>query len=264
MKKFKNLPLIGILILFVLLISCSKNEVLQSSKGNNILGGTITNILTEEEIASLVSLKQSHDISIDEAQKEAINVMNLLHRSNNLKDGVKSNLRISNVKSLWHEHSISGLKSGEQDSVAVHLFNFADDKGDKAGYALISGDDRLPAVLSCSNNGNLSDTISNPGLAVFLSRTPDYIDSKLKEFEENKSNKFNKAIEKVEEQLPDSIREQMIEQGSSGLKSLFGLFRWEVDVSYGAWKKEPDIGCYFPVLWSQRSPYNDPYPQGRL
>lgn len=93
-------------------------------------------------------------------------------------------------------------KSGENEAPEVYLCNFSDD----GGYAIISGDDRVSGALSCSGEGNLQDTIDNPGLAMFLGQVEDYIQVKLEEFQNLEDSIYYSMVEKLENLEPATTK----------------------------------------------------------
>lgn len=56
--------------------------------------------------------------------------------------------------------------------VTMHVFNFADNKG----FALMSGDTRLPSSFALANNGSFNsiDDFDNPGMKLFINRLEGY------------------------------------------------------------------------------------------
>ena len=66
-----------------------------------------------------------------------------------------------------------GSLSAEADVAAtlgrIYVVNYEDD----AGFAILSADRQLPSVLGYADSGNITDTMTNPGIKLFLERLPD-------------------------------------------------------------------------------------------
>jgi hypothetical protein len=243
MKKF-------ILFILTLVVSFScqkgKEEIIKN------VDNSITSTLTNEEIKSLLRLKDNHSISLEEANMQALSVAAIFDQSKSELKSSISTRGIANARTIWYKIR-SGLKSsnGSNDSLALYVFNYSNGQQDSLGYALISGDDRLPSVLSCSNSGVLYDTVSNPGVGIFLSHIPDYIDRKIKEESSISDSIYNQAITKLNNELPDSLKVP-----NSNLKSSFFL-TWKIEnYSVGGWQAITQYGPFEIVTWDQGWPYN--------
>ena len=68
-----------------------------------------------------------------------------------------------------------GSLSAEADVAAtlgrIYVVNYEDD----AGFAILSADRQLPSVLGYADSGNVTDTMTNPGIKLFLERLPDFV-----------------------------------------------------------------------------------------
>ena len=73
-----------------------------------------------------------------------------------------------------------GSLSAEADVAAtlgrIYVVNYEDD----AGFAILSADRQLPSVLGYADNGNITDTMTNPGIKLFLERLPDFVATSLR------------------------------------------------------------------------------------
>lgn len=242
MKKY------SLFFLLAFLFSCQKEK----NEKIAVADETISTTLTNDEVKSLLRLKENHAVSLEDAQKEAIAVASFLDQSSGrLKSSVTRN--IASVNTIWCRTLGNNFKSDTQagDSLALYVFNFSNNQNDSLGYAIISGDDRLSSVLSCSNKGVLNDTISNPGLGIFLSQAPGFINKKIKEENSKDDSIYNRAINKLNDLLPDSLKTSNI-----GLKSSF-LPTWEIEnYSVGNWQTITQYGPLGSVTWNQGWPYN--------
>jgi hypothetical protein len=216
-------------------------------------------------------LKKDHKISQETAKKEALDIMSLFDNHNSLKNYKITNREISSSQTIYFDiHSnpfnFKSGNAGSKKKLAVHIFNFSDNKNKKAGYALVSGDDRLPAVLGCSDKSELKKKVENPGLAVFLSKTPKYIERKINEYESEKKEQLNNTIEKLNKQLPDKLQTKLLKQEESknnNLKSFFFGLRWVVsNFKISSWRIVKRYGPFISkkVNWGQYSPYNSKLP----
>ena len=72
-----------------------------------------------------------------------------------------------------------GSLSAEADVAAtlgrIYVVNYEDD----AGFAILSADRQLPSVLGYADSGNITDTMTNPGIKLFLERLPDFVATSL-------------------------------------------------------------------------------------
>lgn len=57
----------------------------------------------------------------------------------------------------------------------IYVVNYEDD----AGFAILSADRQLPSVLGYADSGNITDTMTNPGIKLFLERLPDFVATSL-------------------------------------------------------------------------------------
>jgi len=259
MKNFKLL-LTGMLALTIVFTSCKKENYSENTDESSNTSG-LKGEFSNDELEILSKLGKNHHISIDEAKEIANNVMDLFDFENSLKSTKAINRSISNARTIWFKPKISQLKSGNtepKDSLALYVFNFADGSNDSLGYAIVSGDNRFQSVLGCSDAGTLNDTVSNSGLTVFLSLAPDYIENKIVEYKLKEQKVLNSAIEKLNAQLPESIRGQLEQQEPSDLKSANEY--WEcTDFNYGEWEKVQH-GPLLTTTWGQYYPFNSNVP----
>lgn len=73
-----------------------------------------------------------------------------------------------------------GSLSAEADVAAtlgrIYVVNYEDD----AGFAILSADRQLPSVLGYADSGNITDTMTNPGIKLFLERMADFVATSLR------------------------------------------------------------------------------------
>ena len=244
----KKLFILLFLTTAIVFFSCQKEKEEEIDNIDN----NITSTLTNEEIKSLLRLKDNHTISLEDAMIQANEVAAFFDQPKNALKSSVSGRSISSIRTIWYKGH-SGLKSSNSsyDSLALYVFNYSNGQQDSLGYALIAGDDRLSSVLCCSNKGVLNDTVSNPGLAIFLSHIPDFVDKKIKEESSKSDSIYNQAITKLNNELPDSLK-----ISNSGLKSSSWL-SWKIEnYSVGNWQVIIQYGPMSSVTWDQGWPYN--------
>ena len=165
--------------------------------------------------------------------------------------------------------------STETDTIPeVYLFNFADDRG----FAIVSGDDRVPGVLGYSGDGNLGDTIDNPGTAIALLGIADYMESEIEKYEQQADSIFESTLDKLIDLLPeeevarieDSLANEYQETSSlpsrayvrydrySSYRYSYYRYRFSTrtSTSYGTWEVTSSKNPIVQVRWGQGRPYN--------
>lgn len=128
-------------------------------------------------------------------------------------------------------------KSGDEESPLVYVFNFSD----SLGFAIMSGDDRLPPILCVTEKGSLEQgaTIECSGFAMMLSEIETYCRLKMGlPVYDTDGNELNLMIDTYE---PD------IDTASYVHNYVF---------EYGPWQNYSTIGTVIPCEWGQDSPFN--------
>lgn len=73
----------------------------------------------------------------------------------------------------------SATKSGETDDAEVtkniYVVNYADD----GGFAILAADTLMETILAYSDQGNITDTMDNPGVRMFMEMIPGYAAAQL-------------------------------------------------------------------------------------
>ena len=72
--------------------------------------------------------------------------------------------------------SLSSYSNGKQ----IPLYEVSLNEGDDAGYAIVSGDERVPGVIAYVEHGSLNDTLTNKGAAMMLKEAQRSLISKVK------------------------------------------------------------------------------------
>lgn len=74
--------------------------------------------------------------------------------------------------------NVGVTKSADDDGEPtenIYVVNYADD----GGFAVLSADTRMETILAYSDQGNISDTMNNPGVKMFLEMIPAYAASRM-------------------------------------------------------------------------------------
>jgi len=220
-------------------------------------------------------LKEDHSIPFDIVQRDAEMMMEPYSGLNSLsRNSTPRKRRISSVKKLYYNYSdINNRTADSTDStdtasggIGVYAFNFEDENNQSSGFALVSGDERVPGVLSSSPEGELTEEITNPGEAVFMSRVPEYIDRQVEEYQNLEEAVLPLALEKIESENgfdamdnAEGTNDDFSEYVPDGNKRAWGM-NYFISVSYGQWEFISKIDPIVKVHWGQDDPYNDLVP----
>lgn len=129
--------------------------------------------------------------------------------------------------------SVSG---GREPLESIYVVNYADEEG----FAILSTDPRMQDVLAYSDRGSISDTMSNPGMRLFLERIPDYAMRALA--------------------VNGDIFDTIPSWGGGGGGDFPPIYTLEKDTtSFGPWSGTC-IGPLIPVKWGQGWPFNNETP----
>lgn len=200
--------------------------------------------LTADEITALSVKPSDVLISEEEALEEAKELLASLDK-NSLKSGTTRSLKSSEIHYYSGSSVLKSSNKSLDDSIAIYLFNFSANGQEEGGFALVSGDKRLPVVFGCSNEGELDADFDNPGLLVSLSSLPDYLDERLSIFDKRDS-------------LVNSAKSKLLKSGAT-LKSTTAdeiEYVYENQYYYN-WYNDNYIEEMLPVHWGQGSPYNN-------
>jgi hypothetical protein len=154
----------------------------------------------------------SYTVSIEEAQKDLESILADVDPQTR---GASSRRTISS-KYTYQVKTDANTRADGEETPSVHIFNFADNQG----YAIMSGDKRIPSLLALTDSGHIDTTtvVDNPGLIAYLG-----------------------CLEsKIEEVIPNK--------------------RWEEGdtayVEYGEWETVTLKPGLCKVKWDQNDPYN--------
>lgn len=120
---------------------------------------TVSMTACNDEVMSVVQEVPEYHRSIEEAQKDLMDILGVVDGNNSRTSTTRS---IDNV----YTRNFSDNSSRSDNGLDVYVFNFSDDQG----FAMMSTDTRIPSLIALANKGNLNenDTVDNPGLQIFL------------------------------------------------------------------------------------------------
>lgn len=239
--------IIGIFLIVGILFSCSNETLASSLIGTNQGDESTSQGLSSQELKAVINLKDDKTVSEEEVQARVLGFVNEMNDSQSRSTEV-SNISISSYKKELfgsdviivdndqvgeYSRSLDTVNTQENEDVALYLFNLSDSNGDAAGFAIASGDERLPAVLAYSDNGVLENDLTDDFLYSFFSRLPDYINNKLAEYYNVDDVDIDIALKKIE----NSQEESRATTNSMTIVEQHGPL--------------------IPVEWGQRAPYSD-------
>lgn len=174
-----------------------------------------------------VKRKVSHVKTFDDAKIELESILRVVDGSETRSDGTLPRV----IKGGYTFTKNTNMTRAEADSApSVHIFNFEDDRG----FAIMSGDDRLPPLIALSDSGKLDTTIvvDNPGLGIFLEGVDELV--------------FNGDF------MNDSLKTSIDDTYAGGM----------ITYEYGPWEYNfyPERDGICDVKWDQNWPYNDKCP----
>lgn len=169
-KNLKPIFYLGICMLLLVLIMC----------GKDITGSQKINIsdCPDMNIQIICNAGKSNQIPYEKILSEASKAFSLMEGSCSYKitqNNYSINAHTINYKSaIKIPDTACGYMS---ESLTVHVFNRIGKNHEKLGFAIISGDTRVPGILVCSGNGNIKK--DNPDLQIYLAGVSPYIEKQL-------------------------------------------------------------------------------------
>ena len=272
-KKKKNI-LLG--ILFIAIIVCTPflfgeegcddglNKVANSvdeNKQNNTSAGSSNDSygLTNEESESLLNLQTNHKLPEKHIRNTVTQLLQYENNKNpNMRSAEKTISSMSSTSYSYKRDIPNARGQFEEESIPIYLFNFKNQETDSAGFALVSGDDRLPSILIYMENGHLEKgkDIDNPGLYLLISITPEYIKETIRKVDSTRNVHLPIAIEKINAQSPDSLKiilpNAVSKNGRTNTCDPDYIYvytdpnSYSSNATYGA-----SMGSLIPLRWSQ-------------
>lgn len=156
--KRKHLFLLAFSLLFVV-FSCVKDNVVDISRK-----------LPQEPQPPATS---GNTITMDSLRSLALNLPAIFSQQPQTRSTGKTIKEIVSLSSFFNQPvTRSATVSGKNPVSDIYVVNYSGD----AGFAIISADTRLVDVLAYSDYGNITDTLDNPGVKLFMSGVYDYAD----------------------------------------------------------------------------------------
>ena len=156
--KRKHLFLLAFSLLFVV-FSCVKDNVVDISRK-----------LPQEPPPPATS---GNTITMDSLRSLALNLPAIFSQQPQTRSTGKTIKEIVSLSSFFNQPATrTATVSGKNPVSDIYVVNYSGD----AGFAIISADTRLVDVLVYSDYGNITDTLDNPGVKLFMSGVYDYAD----------------------------------------------------------------------------------------
>ncbi|MEG0037812.1 MAG: C10 family peptidase [Bacteroides sp.] len=244
-----NLNYFYVIPIVWLLFSCSSDDNL----GEESLLKTpeVIAVNGDFEIA-VAKLKNSFNIikaggiTTKSSQSQSLNnikILNYQRRSYSV--DINKNKAITKTKSI-----LSGLNENVRDSVSVYLIEF-ENNGTK-GFSVASGDYRLPHAIAISEQGSLSDTVSNVGLSMYINSLGEICKEQITKYEiEKNAPTKNTRLAGVYSPIKPEILSYVQYKQYYGDDAMDEV---EAKVTEGYVTK--DINPLLKTQWSQNAPYN--------
>lgn len=154
----KHLFLLAFSLLFVV-FSCVKDNVVDISRK-----------LPQEPQPPATS---GNTITMDSLRRLALNLPAIFSQQPQTRSTGKTIKEIVSLSSFFNQPATrTATVSGKNPVSDIYVVNYSGD----AGFAIISADTRLVDVLAYSDEGNITDTLDNPGVKLFMHGVYDYAD----------------------------------------------------------------------------------------
>lgn len=183
---------LGLVGLLLLAAACTREPGISPGDGNSDPAGASRNPVMSMERLQELALELPDDfsdgLSTRSARKmirEVVPVTDFIDGS--LLEPFAASVAASGTKAaatraggVAPANASPGSLSAEADVAAtlgrIYVVNYEDD----AGFAILSADRQLPSVLGYADSGNVTDTMTNPGIKLFLERLPDFVATSLR------------------------------------------------------------------------------------
>lgn len=260
MRKFLTLVAIMLCV-----FSCRKDEEgLLKKEEEKVQPTEKTEQETNMEAWKWLSVTDNTSVSIEEARKMALETAYQLQEQESVQGTSfftrNIPIKIESVRLLSKEKTQPTFRKVPKD-VDFYLVHFSNNKG----YALVSGDKRVPGVMAYCPYGRL-DSITNPGQAVMLSAIEDYVENQKAIYESKKDSLRKIALDHLLKKLSWEKKEQFLGNTNfvaSTSKMMSGrgncvLIEDEPRYSDSSgWTVSDKILPLIKTLWSQEGMYND-------
>ena len=238
---------------------CSKDEssIVKQDECNkvcNVLDNQINgSILNNDDMLLLMQCAGDTKISEEEVLQAAEDAQSLF--SNTISKSSRAN--VCSQRKIDYCGSIS-KSSGNSDSIPVYFLNF-----EGGGFAVISGDTRLPRILAYSPEGTYEDD-GESGYNFFMQRLPMYVRYTVDSVQSRYESKKDSIFHVLESYIPDSCKEQV--SISKALPPVYTPAR-EPGKSYITMQtidhrvyKSDVHENFLSTVWHQNTPFNNRAP----
>ncbi len=191
--------------------------------------------LSAEQI-EILALRGQEKVSIEQAQQQALDAAVLFDA-----DKTRASSRsVGKVDFLLNDKPTRSGNAPLPDTL-FYVVNFADD----AGFSIVSADKRVDGVFAFIPEGHMrTDTIDNPGMAIFLGMLEDYAAAEIE-----RTSKTQDSLLALYPQLAD---DPVASSGATRASSTYDVAEpWVNSIFYGP---------YTTPNWGQRKPYNNKCP----
>lgn len=256
-KRLSKLKLFCVISVVATMIctSCQESELINEDQ----LQRNTKLSVAEMDVLYRMRNGENNKIGMEEATEIANEVIGFLDEGIATK-GEKSR-RIAEVVFLKGSNGVRVMtkSSGEEiempDTLA-YVFNFAD----SAGYTIIAADTRIETSVLCyTGSGTLgSDTIENPGLAVFLTGAELYIERSIVDAQQQRDSLLNEILAKIDETgVKDTTYVDASDYSTKSVApSEVILDEIVTSYSYGSWSVASSVSPLLSVEWGQFEPFN--------
>lgn len=264
-KIFIMRKVLTLVAIMLCVISCRKDEEgLLKKEEEKVQPNEKPEQETNMEAWKWLSVTDNTSVSMEEARKIALETAYQLQDQESVQGTSfftrNIPIKIESVSLLSKEKTQPTFRKAPKD-VDFYLVHFSNNKG----YALVSGDKRVPGVMAYCPYGRL-DSITNPGQAVMLSAIEDYVENQKAIYESKKDSLRKIALNHILKKLSWEKKEQFLGNTNfvaSTSKMMSGrgdCVLIEDEPRYSdpsGWTVSDKILPLIKTLWSQKGMYND-------
>lgn len=162
--------------------SCSDNDTLGESYGNSKI------FLTPDEYISI-----AYDSNKDLGNNGVLEMV----KGFNLTQTSRSTL--GETPKITKKYNLTFNFNGKKSKlISVPIYEVKLNGNSNEGYALVSGDERVPAVIAYVDKGTINDTIVNKGAALMIREAKNALFEKVNEIESIKDSLRSATLDKIE------------------------------------------------------------------
>lgn len=226
---------LSLLILFLFVCSCNDFDDLVSS--NNEEGNVVDNsCLSDLEMVAIKTLgRSSTSIGSEEAEQIACDFFN-------------KKVKQSSVQLKSFSTNTLGKCGKDCHDTLCYVVEFEGDEG----FAIVSGDVRMPQEILAYSNSGVFDTVNDPGLAFFMGYLSDYYDRCALRYDEGMDTlSVFQSLDSCKLLASTTLSKKTAPYAYS-ISDIVDEFS-----TYSSWRVTSNIGPLVPVTWEQSDDYND-------